>query len=144
MTSRIRGAMKRVLTIVVALTLAGCSADSMQRLPTSPGTITPASPPAQRQLTFVWVVVIDDVAGGGCVRDAAVEVVAGQGLGRRLTQANNCSYWDPDYLALFRDVTPDVAMTLRAWAPGYDALDVTLTPTLGPQRAVTFALSRSQ
>jgi hypothetical protein len=135
--------MKRALTLFLACTLAGCSSGSVRDLPTGPDPISPVPTPISQQLTSVWVVVIDDPGGGGCVRDAVVEVVAGQGIGRRLTQVNNCSYWDPDYSAFFRDITPNVPMTLRASAPGYNALELTVTPYLGGQRAVTFSLSRA-
>ena len=74
--------------------------------------------------------------------NATIEIVAGQGLGRRVRQENWCSYWDPDINASFHDLVAGDPVTLRASAPGYVPLELTVVPTTGPQRAVTFALSR--
>ena len=49
---------------------------------------------------------------------ARVEIVAGQGLGQIIEQRTPCGAWDHDGGFEFRELTPNVAMTLRASAPG--------------------------
>jgi hypothetical protein len=70
-----------------------------------------------------------------------VEVVRGQGLGRSLTQTALCSYWDPDYDAVFDELKQGEELTLRASASGYAAKEITVLPT-GGGPAVVFELSR--
>ena len=138
--------MRFVLITVVTLTLFGCSREMAQRSPTAPGPppvpTTPAPPP---ELTFVWVVVIEKGGGGGCIPGATVEIVRGQGLGRSVTQTTRgCSYWDPDYDAIFDGVNEGEELTLRASASGYAVKEITVVPKSGGQSAVLFELSRIQ
>jgi hypothetical protein len=147
--------MKLRLVIVVTLMLAGCSPDHVPTIGPfpSPSPAVPTPPPPDPpppgptpppRLTFVWVVVLDGSDGGGiCVRDATVEIVTGQGLGRRIAQANECSYWDPDYDAMFEELVEGVELTMRASAPGYATEEKTVVPTFGGQQAVTFVLFRT-
>jgi hypothetical protein len=137
--------MRFVLIAVATLTLSGCSEEATERIPTAPSLPVepvpqPPSPEASPRRTFVWVVVISEF--GGCVPSATVEIVRGQGLGRKVTQADDCSYWDPDYNAVFNDLMEGQELTLRASAPGYTAAEMTVVPTSGPQKAFAFELSR--
>jgi hypothetical protein len=90
------------------------------------------------------VLVIEAGGGGGCIPRATVEIVHGQGVGRSVTQAEFCSYWDPDYDAVFNGLNAEEEVTLRAWAPGYAAQEMTLVPRVGAQTTITFELSRIQ
>lgn len=153
------------LTTVVALTLIGCFESGLgpTRVVTTldppptqavshapdppPGPPVPAPPPARPpELTFVWVIVLDDVSGV-CIPGARVEIVRGQGLGRSLTQsllAKACDWWEPNNDVYFRDLNVGEELTLRASAPGFAAWDKTVVPTPGGQFAVPFVLSRIQ
>ena len=139
--------MKFALIIFVSLTLLGCSQQGAQSfLPTAPGPPTPTSspvpvpaPPAG-SLTFLWGMVVDE--SGVCIVGATVQVVHGQGVGQSITQVTPCDAWSYDGGVMFRDLTPDVEMTLRASAPGYAAQEKTVVPSLGGQMAVLFVPSR--
>jgi len=148
--------MRCALITVVTLTLFGCSGEKAQPLPTAPTPSAPSAPlppdpptplpsPPAPQLTFVWVVVLQEGGGGVCIPGATVEIVRGQGLGRSLTQTTaGCSYWDPDYDAVFNGLNAGVALTLRASASGYAAKEIAVIPTSGPQTAVAIELPRNQ
>jgi hypothetical protein len=133
-----RGCVMRLrFAAIVGVTtmLCGCSAETVERLPTSP---TP--PPSSTARAFIWVVVVTET--GGCVPDATVEIVQGQGVGRRVRQADPCSVWDPDYNATFNDLTAGEASTLRASALGYTTAEKTVVPQ--GNSPVQFNLSRIQ
>src|SRR5687767_1119075 len=134
--------MRFALITVVTLTLVGCAPEAARQLPTAPSpavasTTVPPVPPAPdppalpRELTFVWVIVLDDGrVSGTCVPGARVEIVRGQGLGRSLTQSTlGCDWWDPDYDATFDGLNVGEELTLRASAPGYTAKETTVVPT---------------
>lgn len=123
--------MKFALTILAIVTLPGCSQDSA-RLPTAPA---PAS-------AFVWAMVVDET--GGCIDGATLQVVRGQGVGQTLAQSLPCAIYDYGGGALFEDLTPGVAMTVRASAPGYADLEKTLIPISGLQPAALFWPARIQ
>ncbi len=117
--------MKFVLAALVVLLLAGCTGDGASSLPTAPApTVPPAATPDSS--TEVWGIVIGE--GGGCVDDATVEVVRGQGRGRRVKQETPCGYWDYGGGFTLTDLTPGVEMTLRASAPGYRPEQQSVTP----------------
>lgn len=86
--------------------------------------------------------------GGACVRGAVVEIVAGQGIGRRMTQTAACSWWDWEEGFMFAELLPDVQLTIRASASGYAAKESTFTPSLAKSNSgsylavVTLAASR--
>jgi hypothetical protein len=131
---------------LAAITLAslivyGCSWEGAEHLPTAPDTTatTPTPPPTPGALTWLWGMVID--SNGACIVGARVEVVAGQGLGQVIEQRTPCGAWDYDGGFEFRELTPSVAMTLSASAPGWTVQEKTFVPTLGPQMAVFLKLS---
>ena len=136
--------MRFALLAVVIFTLAGCSREgSLPTVPAIPAPTGPSSDPAKpSELTFVWVVVIEEAGSGGCIRNASVEIVSGPGLGSRIEQNDDCSYWDPDYAALFQGLPAGANVKLRASAPGYATKELTVIPKTGPQTAVTIELSR--
>lgn len=68
--------------------------------------------------------------GGACIKDAVVEIVGGQGVGRKMTQTAPCSWWDWEEGFIFAELDPNVAVTIRASAPGYDAKESTFAPSL--------------
>ena len=132
-----------------AITLAsaivyGCSQEGAEHLPAAPDTTaptpTPPPTPTPGALAWLWGMVID--SNGACIVGATVEVVAGQGLGQIIEQRTPCGAWDYDGGFEFRELTPSVAMTLRASAPGWTVQEKTFVPTRGPQMAVFLKLSR--
>ena len=68
--------------------------------------------------------------GGGCIQGAVVEIVGGQGVGRRMTQTDPCSWWDPGEGFIFTDLVPDVELTIRASAAGFTSKESTVKPSL--------------
>jgi hypothetical protein len=88
----------------------------------------------------VWAYVVDDDTRQLCIPGAWVEVVAGQAVGRRAEQETPCSIWSYGGGVVLRGLTPGVALTLRASAPGHVARDTMLVPTLGPQSAAEIVL----
>jgi uncharacterized protein (DUF39 family) len=85
--------------------------------------------------------VVED--SGICIDDAAIQVIAGQAVGQIGTQREKCDAWSYSGGVIFRDLTPGVAITLRASASGYAPQEKTVVPTLGPQTAVIFTPSRT-
>ena len=66
---------------------------------------------------------------GACIKDAVVEIVSGQGVGRTITQTAACSWWDWEEGFIFADLVPDVELTIRASASGYDTKESTFAPS---------------
>jgi hypothetical protein len=91
-------------------------------------------------VAFLWVVVIEEGGSGACLRHATVEIVSAPRHGSRIEQNNECSYWDPDYEAVFRRLPTGESVSLRASAPGYVTKELTAFP--GGGTAVTIELSR--
>jgi hypothetical protein len=89
-------------------------------------------------LTWVWAKVVDE--SGVCIDGATIQVVRGQSMGPNITQATPCNAWGDEFPSLggvvFKDLTPGVEMTLRASASGRSAIETSVTPSLGPIRAV--------
>jgi hypothetical protein len=129
---------KFALAIVVTASLCGCSQDAAQQSPTSPATLQPAPPPAS--LTWLFGYVVD--GGGLCIEGATVEVAAGQSIGQRTTQLTPCDEWAYGNGFEFYNLTPGIAITLRASAPGWSTCEYSVTPHLGSQSAVVLPLSR--
>src|SRR5687767_1783912 len=143
--------MRLALVGVLTAALGGCAPQGVLPLsPNSPSPVVPNPPvpvdpdplPSPPRMTSVWVVVLR-LGSGACVEDATVEIVAGQGVGRRSQQSNGCSYWDPGN-AGFDHVVAGVELTLRASAPGYEPAEQSVIPATGEQYAVTFELSKTQ
>ena len=105
-----------------ALILFGCSPDSTQQSPTVP------SPPVETapRLVNLLGIVIDP--HGDCIEGVIVEVVSGQALGQRVTQSTPCDHWDTGGGFIFKDLTPGVAMTLRASAQGWGTQEKIVVP----------------
>jgi hypothetical protein len=157
--------MRFALIAVVILTFVGCAREATRPLPTAPSpsvattpnpsipavpdppALPPAPPPPPAvppALTFVWVVVFEGGGSGLCIPEATVEIVRGQGLGRRLTQSTlRCDTWDPDGV-IFDGLNEGDALTLRASAWGYAAKETTVVPTPGGQTAISIVLSKFQ
>ena len=140
--------MQWVLTLLCLLVLASaCESDRGRSVTTVEPSIiaspTPTLSPAPSPSAWLWVMVVDH--GGACIVDATLEVVRGQGpVGQSFTQQTPCGAWDYDGGVVFKNLTPGVEMTLRAWAPGYVAQEKTLIPSLGPQMAVLLTPSKFQ
>jgi hypothetical protein len=127
------------LAIVVTLSLCGCSQDGAHQSPTAP---TPASPaPTPASPTWLWGYVVD--AGGGCIEGATVQVVAGQGVGEKVTQTTPCDAWAYGGGFVFNNLIPGVEMTLRASAPDWSTCDYAVTPHSGSQMAVILPLTKA-
>lgn len=61
-------------------------------------------------------------------------MVSGQAVGQKVMQSTPCDAWD-DYFSggfIFEDLTPGVAMTVRASAPGWGPREKNAVPFLGP------------
>jgi hypothetical protein len=126
------------VTFSTALTLFGCSRQSAPQLPTVPG---PTVATAPKPVDLVGLVIS---SSGNCVEGATVEVVSGQALGQKVSQSTPCDHWDFGGGFLFKDLTPGVAITLRASAPGWGTQEQIVVPasfTPGqPYRAIEFVL----
>jgi hypothetical protein len=85
--------------------------------------------------------VVDE--SGVCIDGATIQVVRGQSAGPSVPQTTPCDAWAYDGGVFFKNLTPGVAMTLRATAPGWDPLEKTVVPSSGPQQTVLFAPSRT-
>lgn len=94
----------------------------------------PVPPTGAGGPAFLWGMVVDST--GVCIVGATVHVVAGQRAGQSISQSTPCDAWAYDGGFMFTGLTPGVAMTLRASAPGYADLEQVVTPSLGPQLAV--------
>jgi hypothetical protein len=127
--------MRLALTVLTTLALFGCSGET--GLPTAP--TSPVSPLTSGALAWLWAMVVEE--SGICIRDATIQVIAGQAVGQIATQNEECDAWS-DGGVIFKDLTPGVEMTLRASASGYAPQEKTVVPTLGPQTAVIFVPSR--
>ena len=97
-------------------------------------------PPTPSTSGWIWVMAVG--AAGGCVADATIEVVSGQGVGQGAAQVTPCSVWDSEGGVTFTGLIPGVQMTLRASAPGYAPHEVTVSPTSGGQMATIIDMSR--
>ena len=136
--------MKIALTVLVALTLLGCSGERADSLLTAPSPLvgTGSLSPTGGSLAMLFGMVVNE--SGGCIVGATVEVVRGQGLGQSITQTTPCDAWGYSGGFIFSNLTPGVEMTLRAAASGYASPEMTVVPSTGPQTAVLFSPSRIQ
>lgn len=136
--------MKFALLLVATLTLVGCSHDSPQPSPVAPSPPAAPSPPpaAPAGSAVVWAMVVNE--GGACIDSATIQVVRGQSAGVNVPQTTPCDAWGYDGGVVFKDLTPGVAMTLRATAPGWAPVEKTVVPSPGPYAAVFLEPSRAQ
>lgn len=143
--------MMRVLAVLAASMLLGCSGDGtptgplLPDIPDRPNPPQTQDPPARPSpsptaLATVWGLVIDDY--GGCIADVTVEVIGGQATGRSARQETPCAKWDYGGGFTFRDLTPGVPLILRIAAPGYATMTETIIPSLAAQPAFLFSPSR--
>ena len=130
--------MKPALAILSTLALLGCSEENGQLL--QPPIQDPETPIPEASPVSLWGMVVD--GSGVCIVGASVTVVGGQGLGQSIEQTTPCNAWAYDGGFVFRNLTPGVAMTLRATAVGYADEELTVIPSLGPQRSFLVAPSR--
>lgn len=130
--------MRFALSTALTLILLGCSRQSATRLPSAP---TPSGPsaPAPVASPSLWGMVLEET--GSCILGATVEVVRGQGAGQRLTQETPCGYWDDGGGFIFRDLNPDIELTIRASASGYTTKEKTVLPS---SQIVFITLSKTQ
>ena len=127
--------MKFRVVIIVALTATGCSADSLL----SPSTAVDSSVPTPAPTTAVlWGFVVDQ--SGACIRDAEVEAIAGQAVGAVMPQDTPCDVWAYGGGFYFKDLTPGIAITIRASAPGYGPREMTVMPFTGGYKALAVTL----
>ena len=123
--------MRYARTVVAAVTLWGCSGETVSP---SPSPFSPYTPPTRDAVAYLWGMVIDE--SGVCIANASVRVVGGQGLGRTAVQEEPCGVWEYGGGFVLTGLTAGVAMTLRASAPGYFDKDTTVVPTSGAQTAL--------
>ena len=128
--------MKLAAIVLAAFTLSACSGDSrsygggVRGNPVAPPVpIVPESPPAPNASGWLWGFVVKD--SGVCIEDAIVRVVQGQHVGDSVAQSTPCDAWAYGGGFYFGKLTPGVAVTLRASAPGYVDEDVTMMPNAG-------------
>lgn len=126
--------------ILAALTLAGCAGENAPHPPTASSPPSLPAPPGSSSGAFLWVLVVEK--SGLCITGATVRVVEGEGAGQSIAQETPCDVWGYSGGVTLKDLTPGVAMILRASASGYVAQEKTVIPTLGWQQAVEFSLSR--
>ena len=122
--------------ILAAATLLGCGVEGA-----GPFAVTPVDAPPLRTKVFGFVLGDDSF----CIKQATVSVVSGQGAGQTLVQNPNCYLWG-DVGFEFKNLTPDVPMTIRVSAPGYVTKDTTVvpwveTPYTGPVTPLFIELS---
>jgi hypothetical protein len=85
---------------------------------------------------------IDPRDGGVCLAGATVEVLRGEGVGRRFTQDTPCNVWGYGGGFSLTDLTPGVELTLRFSASGYEAKDVTFIPVGSAGQVAVVELSK--
>jgi len=116
--------MRLGVAVLTALTFLGCSSDSA--LPNAPS--SPAATPAPTPNGAIEVLVVGNDGSGLCITGATVEVIAGQAVGQSGTLDRPCDVWSGPGVR-FNNLTPNVAMTVRASAPGYDTREKVFIPS---------------
>ena len=138
--------MKFGLAILLIVALAGCSRESVSRVPTAPVSPVPSPPPPApaTDSALLWVMVIGE--SGACIDGATIQIVRAGGAGEPVPQRTPCGVWDDDGGLLLTDLTPGVKLTLRGAASGYAQREMSFLPfpTPGSYRAVFITLSKAQ
>ena len=138
--------MKFGVAILVIVALAGCSRESVPRVPTAPPSPVPAPPPPARSTdsALLWVMVINE--NGGCIDGATIQIVRAEGEGEPIPQRTPCDAWGYDGGLLLTDLTPGVELTLRGAASGYAQREMRFLPfpMPGSYQAVFIKLSKAQ
>jgi hypothetical protein len=134
--------MKLGVAILAIVVLAGCSSESVPRIPTAPTSTVAPTPSASSAL--LWVMVTGE--GGACIDGATIEIVGAQGTGEPIPQRTPCGVWDYDGGLLLTHLTPGVELTLRGAAAGYTRGEKSFLPfpTSGSYQAVFITLSKAQ
>ena len=138
--------MKFGVAILVIVALAGCSSESVSRIPTAPPSPVPAPPPPApaTDSALLWVMVINE--NGGCIDGATIQIVRAQGAGEPIPQRTPCGAWDYDGGLLLTDLAPGVELRLRGVAGGYAQREMSFLPfpMPGSYHAVFITLSKAQ
>ena len=98
----------------LCLLAAGCS---------SGGYVSPIAP---APYGLLWGFVAK--SSGACIEGAKVEVIAGQAIGEVALQKTPCNVWAESDGFLIQPLTLNVAITVRASAPGYQSVELTRMP----------------
>ena len=138
--------MKFGVAILVIVALAGCSRESVSRIPTAPASPVAAPPPPGPSTgsALLWVMVIGE--SGACIDGATIQVVRAQGAGEPIPQRTPCGAWDYDGGLLLTDLAPGVELRLRGVAGGYAQREMSFLPfpMPGSYHAVFITLSKAQ
>ena len=137
--------MKFGVTLLVIVALAGCSRESVPRIPTAASPLAaPASPVLRTGSALLWVMVLEN--GGACLEGATIQIVRAEGAGEAIPQGTPCGAWDYGGGLLLTDLTPGVEVTLRGAASGYAPREMSFLPfgVPGTYQAVFIILSKAQ
>jgi hypothetical protein len=114
--------LRPAIILWAALIPVGCSGERTPQFPTVPtAPVATASKPVDLRGLVIS-------SSGDCIESATIEVVNGQALGQKASQSTPCDHWDYRGGFIFKDLTPGVAMTLRASAPGWGTREEIVTP----------------
>ena len=129
--------MKRALTILAALMLAGCGQDELTGAIYPTGTL-----PTPEQRTILHGMVVNE--DGECIRGATVQI-EGQWGGEALEQRTPCAIgiFGEDVGFTVEDVIVGVGLTVRSSAPGYETAEQMIFPLQSPLNVVFLTLRRS-
>jgi hypothetical protein len=118
--------MKFGMAILVIVSLAGCSRESVPIIPSIPIPIIPTAP-AGAGSALLWVMVIENES---CIEGATIQIVRAEGASEPMPQKTPCDVWDYDSSRglLLRDLTADERVTLRGAAPGYAPREMSFQP----------------
>ena len=100
---------------------------------------------ANSRTTQLWGMVIAEDGGGLCIPGATITVIAGPGTGQSQVQETPCNVWGYGGGFVFKDLTPNASMMLRASAPGYVTKEVgASSPSSGPITVFEIVLTKAQ